>query len=148
MRSYLALISNPWHTSCFSCLRSPLLHHAGRVAHQRPRCHVGKSCHGSAYVTLRCRAFIAACRMMPGKTRCRELGLCKSLLCAPPQSNPGLQKILSAAFGLQYGLMMVIVCGAELFTGNTATMTAAFWEGKATAGQVVKNWVCSYSGGF
>ena len=70
------------------------------------------------------------------------------MLCAPPQSNPGLQKILSAAFGLQYGLMMVIVCGAELFTGNTATMTAAFWEGKATAGQVVKNWVCSYSGGW
>ena len=65
---------------------------------------------------------------------------------ASAQTNPGLQKILSAAFGLQYGLMMVIVCGAELFTGNTATMTAAFWEGKATAGQVVKNWVCSYSG--
>ena len=63
------------------------------------------------------------------------------------QTNPGLQKILSAAFGLQYGLMMVIVCGAELFTGNTAMMTAAFWEGKATAGQVIKNWVCSYAGG-
>ena len=63
-----------------------------------------------------------------------------------PQVNPGLQKLVSAAFGLQYGLIMVIVCGAELFTGNTALMTAAFWEGKATAGQVVKNLVCSYAG--
>jgi formate/nitrite transporter FocA (FNT family) len=62
------------------------------------------------------------------------------------QVNPGLQKLVSAAFGLQYGLIMVIVCGAELFTGNTALMTAAFWEGKATAGQVVKNLVCSYAG--
>ena len=63
-----------------------------------------------------------------------------------PQVNPGLQKLVSAAFGLQYGLIMVIVCGAELFTGNTAIMTAAFWEGKATAGQVFKNLVVSYAG--
>ena len=51
-----------------------------------------------------------------------------------------------AAFGLQYGLMMVIICGAELFTGNTMYLTAAFWERKATAGQVFQNWVISYTG--
>jgi len=87
------------------------------------------------------------CQTLRVKQRCRKIRCLQTLAAHASQSNPGLQKILSAAFGLQYGLMMVIVCGAELFTGNTATMTAAFWEGKATAGQVVKNWVCSYSGG-
>lgn len=41
---------------------------------------------------------------------------------------------------------MVIICGAELFTGNTALMAAAYWEGKATAFQVAKNWIVSYMG--
>lgn len=62
------------------------------------------------------------------------------------QANPGLQKLLMAAFGLQYGFMMVIICGAELFTGNTAYMTTAFWEGKATGSQLLKNWFFSYIG--
>ena len=29
------------------------------------------------------------------------------------------------AFGLPFGLLMVLVCGGELFTGNTALVTAA-----------------------
>lgn len=61
-------------------------------------------------------------------------------------ANPGLQKLVMAAFGLQYGLIMVIICGAELFTGNTMFMAAAFWEGKATPRQVAKSWVVSYLG--
>lgn len=68
------------------------------------------------------------------------------LVCAAAQANFGLQKLVMAAFGLQYGLMMVIICGAELFTGNTMYLTAAFWERKATAGQVIQNWVISYTG--
>lgn len=45
-------------------------------------------------------------------------------------TNPGLQKIVTGAFGLPFGLLMVLTCGAELFTGNTALVTAAFYEGK------------------
>lgn len=38
------------------------------------------------------------------------------------------------------------VCGAELFTGNTAMLPAAVYEGKATMGQLAKNWIGSYMG--
>ena len=34
--------------------------------------------------------------------------------------NPGLQKIIFGAFGLPFGLIMTLVTGGELFTGNTA----------------------------
>lgn len=34
--------------------------------------------------------------------------------------NPGLQKIILGAFGLPFGLIMTLVTGGELFTGNTA----------------------------
>ena len=40
-------------------------------------------------------------------------------------SNPGLQKLVYGAFGLPFGLLLVLLCGAELFTGNTALITAA-----------------------
>ena len=40
-------------------------------------------------------------------------------------SNPGLQKLVYGAFGLPFGLFLVLLCGAELFTGNTALLTAA-----------------------
>ena len=38
------------------------------------------------------------------------------------------------------------VCGAELFTGNTALLPVAVFEGKATMQQLLKNWVGSYLG--
>merc|ERR1712070_862551 len=36
----------------------------------------------------------------------------------------------------------------ELFTGNTALVTMALLEGRATAGQLVKSWTASYAGNF
>jgi formate/nitrite transporter FocA (FNT family) len=39
-------------------------------------------------------------------------------------TDPGLQKLVFGAFGLPFGLTMVIVCGAELVTGNFAVMSA------------------------
>lgn len=59
-------------------------------------------------------------------------------------SNPGLQKMILGAFGLPFGLLMVLVAGAELFTGNTALVTAAVFEGKANMGQLMKSWIVSY----
>lgn len=41
---------------------------------------------------------------------------------------------------------MILICGAELFTGNTAMLPAAVYEGKATLPQLLKNWVGSYLG--
>jgi formate/nitrite transporter len=63
-------------------------------------------------------------------------------------TNPGLQKIVLGAFGLPFGLIMTLVTGGELFTGNTALIPAAVMEGKATKKDMMKNWVASYLGNF
>mmetsp|Transcript_49908 Transcript_49908/g.120904 ORF Transcript_49908/g.120904 Transcript_49908/m.120904 type:complete len:329 (-) Transcript_49908:310-1296(-) len=64
------------------------------------------------------------------------------------QTNPGLQKIILGAFGLPFGLIMTLVTGGELFTGNTALVTAAYKEGKISGKELMKNWVASYAGNF
>lgn len=43
---------------------------------------------------------------------------------------------------------MTLVTGGELFTGNTALVTAAAMEGKATKSELIKSWVASYGGNF
>ena len=43
---------------------------------------------------------------------------------------------------------MTLVTGGELFTGNTALVTAALMEGKTNKADLVKNWVSSYAGNF
>jgi len=63
-------------------------------------------------------------------------------------TNPGLQKIVLGAFGLPFGLMMTLLSGAELFTGNTALVTMALLEGKANVAQLIKSWSASYAGNF
>jgi len=63
-------------------------------------------------------------------------------------SNPGLQKMIMGAFGLPFGLIMTLVTGAELFTGNTALVTAAYMEGKVKKEDLAKNWIASYLGNF
>ncbi|KAG7369728.1 formate/nitrite transporter family protein [Nitzschia inconspicua] len=62
--------------------------------------------------------------------------------------NPGLQKIILGAFGLPFGLIMTLVSGGELFTGNTALVTAAYKEGKIKAKDLAKSWIASYVGNF
>ena len=43
---------------------------------------------------------------------------------------------------------MTLVTGGELFTGNTALVTAAVMEGKTSKADLIKNWVSSYAGNF
>lgn len=63
-------------------------------------------------------------------------------------ANAGLQKMMLGAFGLPVGLLMVVLTGAQLFTSNTAAVTAAACEGTVTKQQAIKNWVVSYFGNF
>lgn len=62
------------------------------------------------------------------------------------QTDPGLKAIISGLFGLPFGLIMVLITGSELFTGNAALVTTAVLEGKATLGQLTKSWVFSFGG--
>jgi len=41
------------------------------------------------------------------------------------QSDPGLHRLLLGVMGLPIGLLLVMLCGAELFTGNTMILTIA-----------------------
>lgn len=43
-------------------------------------------------------------------------------------------------------LLLVLQSGGQLFTGNTAAMSMAYYEDKVTLRQVVKNWLASYAG--
>ncbi len=52
------------------------------------------------------------------------------------------------AFGLPFGLIMTLVTGGELFTGNTALVTAAYKEGKTDGKSLMKSWLASYAGNF
>ena len=52
--------------------------------------------------------------------------------------DPGLAKFAGAAV-FPVGLMLVVIAGAELFTGNNL-MTLALMNGKITASQMLKNW--------
>lgn len=58
----------------------------------------------------------------------------------------GLGKALAGVvFGT--GLMMVVLAGGELFTGNTLIL-AAVLDRKVSAGRMLRNWVIVYAGNF
>ena len=54
---------------------------------------------------------------------------------------------LIAGLSFTVGLILVVVGGAELFTGNTL-ITIAFASGKVTILQLLRNWVIVYAGNF
>lgn len=58
----------------------------------------------------------------------------------------GIKKLLG---GIVYslGLILVVVGGAELFTGNNL-MVMAWASGQITAHQIIRNWVIVYAGNF
>ncbi|KAF5831633.1 nitrite transporter NAR1 [Dunaliella salina] len=62
-------------------------------------------------------------------------------------SNPGLQKLIMAML-FPVNLMMVTLCGAELYTGNTAVVSVAMFEGKAKVSQALKGLFYSFLGNW
>ncbi|AOT71762.1 formate/nitrite transporter family protein [Geosporobacter ferrireducens] len=60
--------------------------------------------------------------------------------------DAGLAKFAFAAT-FPIGLMMVVICGAELFTGNNL-MTLGVLDGKCSFSCVLKNWITVYLGNF
>mmetsp|Transcript_24709 Transcript_24709/g.36972 ORF Transcript_24709/g.36972 Transcript_24709/m.36972 type:complete len:263 (-) Transcript_24709:198-986(-) len=60
-------------------------------------------------------------------------------------ANPGLAKFLFAAL-FPVNLFLVLTTGAQLYTGNSATVPAAVIEGKVTTRELMKNWAVSFAG--
>ncbi|NPV53318.1 MAG: formate/nitrite transporter family protein [Firmicutes bacterium] len=58
----------------------------------------------------------------------------------------GVSKFLSGAI-FSVGLMMVIICGAELFTGNSL-MLVSLLDGKIRPGGLLRNWLWVYLANF
>ncbi len=61
--------------------------------------------------------------------------------------NPGLQKLLSGAT-FPVGLILVVIAGAELFTGNNATLISGAMNGKYGWARVWSNWGKVWLGNF
>lgn len=59
--------------------------------------------------------------------------------------NPAMQRLLSGCV-FPIGLILVVVLGAELFTGNNALLIPALISRRCTVGDVVKNWALVYLG--
>lgn len=62
-------------------------------------------------------------------------------------SNPSMQRVLS---GLVFpiGLILVVVLGAELFTGNNALLVPPLMKRKCGRREVARNWVVVYLANF
>ena len=63
------------------------------------------------------------------------------------EQNPVFQKLL-AGLAFPVGLMLVIIAGAELFTGNNAMLIPGFMNGKIKWHTVLKNWALVFGSNF
>jgi formate/nitrite transporter len=61
--------------------------------------------------------------------------------------GPGIGKLIFGGV-FPVGLILVVIAGAELFTGNTACTIPAVLSGKSTWGGLLRNWVLAYIGNF
>ena len=60
-------------------------------------------------------------------------------------SNPALKKFIFAAL-FPVNLLLILMSGGQLFTGNSAAVPAALYEGLVDGGDLIKSWVTSYIG--
>lgn len=61
--------------------------------------------------------------------------------------NPGLQRMLSGAV-FPIGLMLVVILGADLFTGNNALLIPPLLKRELSAWQLIRNWATVWLGNF
>ena len=61
--------------------------------------------------------------------------------------NPGLQRFFSALV-FPIGLMLVVILGADLFTGNNALLIPPALERRLSPGRVLANWTIVWFGNF
>lgn len=64
-----------------------------------------------------------------------------------PGSAPALQKIVSGCV-FPIGLILIVVLGGELFTGNNAMLIPGWYGRRYGVGAVLRNWTIVYFGNF
>ena len=78
-----------------------------------------------------------------GANLATKIGSMDTLL---PGGTPGGQFVFGAVFSV--GLMLVVIAGAELFTGNNMACFASACNGQATWGGLLYNWVVVFFANF
>ncbi|MCO1602740.1 formate/nitrite transporter family protein [Desulfosporosinus nitroreducens] len=74
------------------------------------------------------------------------LGAFAAAMASHGMENIGLAKLVAGTI-FPVGLILIVICGGELFTGNTL-LILAFIEKKITARQMLRNWIIVYIGNF
>ena len=64
-----------------------------------------------------------------------------------PDAPAALQKIISGCV-FPIGLILIVVLGGELFTGNNAMLIPAYTKGHYGVGAILRNWTIVYFGNF
>lgn len=59
--------------------------------------------------------------------------------------NPGIEKMMFAAL-FPVNLLLIVTTGGQLFTGNSATVAAARYEGLVDTYELARNWAVSLAG--
>lgn len=62
-------------------------------------------------------------------------------------ANPGLAQLAAGAV-FPLGLILVVLAGAELFTGNCAVVFVGYLRRQVGLGQMLRNWAVVYGGNF
>ena len=63
-----------------------------------------------------------------------------------PNSDIGIQRLISGLFGLPIGLLLIVICNTQLFIGNTAFFTISWCEKKINLNQCLKSIILIYFG--
>jgi formate/nitrite transporter len=71
--------------------------------------------------------------------------LAMSVASALGDVSPGVTKLVFGGL-FPIALMNIVATGSQLFTGNTASVAAAFYEGQVDLAALGRNWVVTYAG--
>lgn len=63
------------------------------------------------------------------------------------RDNPGLQRFIFAAL-FPMNLLLILMTGGQLFTGNSAAVPAALFEGLVDSRDLARSWAVSYAGNW
>lgn len=86
-------------------------------------------------------AVLAGCYLGLGFSCCM---ICGGQMANIKKNDPGLQSLLYGIYGFPVGLVLILICGGDLFTSNCCYMLAALCEGRTSIFKLIRIWLISY----